>query len=164
MDAILRLFLETQQREGMRLAAESDLLALHALDLQRYVAEFSCRGLARDVHGAVREHDRFVVGIRFPESYLRIVNPAELLTWLGPREIWHPNVRPPFVCLGRIAPATPLVDLLHRCFELITFENVTMREDDALNREACAWARRNRERFPIDRRPIKWRAVEAAPC
>jgi hypothetical protein len=111
----------------------------------------------------VREHDRFAVGIRFPESYLRGTNLGEILTWLGPREVWHPNIRPPYVCVGRIDRGTPLVDLLHRCFELITFENVTMREDDALNPDACAWARRHRQRFPIDPRPIKWRSAQPVP-
>ncbi len=164
MDAILKLFLETQQREARALAAESDLLDVTALDLQRTVATFRCRGLVRDARCEVHEHDRFAIGIYLAESYLRVVNPAEVLTWLEPRTVWHPNISPPFVCLGRIAPGTPLVDLLHRCFELIAYENVTMREDDALNRPACAWARRNRERFPIDPRPIKRVASEAAPC
>jgi hypothetical protein len=164
MDAIVKLFLEAQQGEAMQLAVESDLLELIALDLQRYVATFKCRGLVRDAGGEVHEHDRSSVGIWLPEAYLHIVNPAEILTWLEPQEVWHPNIRPPFVCLGKIAPGTPLVDLLHRCFELISFENVTMREDDALNRPACAWARRNRERFPVDRRPIKRASAEAVPC
>jgi hypothetical protein len=164
MDAIVKLFLETQSREAMQLAAHSDLLELSALDPQRYLARFLCRGLVRDPDGEVREHDEFTVGIWLPESYLRVVNPAEILTWLEPQEVWHPNIRPPFVCLGKIAPGTPLVDLLHRCYELITFDNVTMREDDALNRPACAWARRNRERFPVDSRPIKRANAEAVPC
>ncbi|HVR30785.1 MAG TPA: hypothetical protein VMS86_14780 [Thermoanaerobaculia bacterium] len=34
-----------------------------------------------------------------------------------------------------------------------------MREDDALNREACVWARANQHRFPLDRRPLKRRAL-----
>jgi hypothetical protein len=148
----------------MQLAAESDLLEVTALDLQHYVATFRCRGLVRDARGEVREHDRFSVGIFLSENYLRMANPAEILTWLEPSEIWHPNVRPPFVCLGKTTPGTPLVELLHRCFELITFENVGMREDDALNQPACAWARRNRERFPVDRRPIKRVAAEAVSC
>jgi hypothetical protein len=38
-------------------------------------------------------------------------------------------------------------------------EKVTMREDDALNRAACQWARQHPERFPVDRRPLKRRAV-----
>jgi hypothetical protein len=164
MHAIVKLFLEAQQREAMQLATESDLLELIALGLQRYVATFKCRGLVRDAGGEVHEHDRASVGIWLPETYLHSVNPAEILTWLEPREVWHPNIRPPFVCLGKIAPGTPLVDLLHRCFELISFDNVTMREDDALNKPACAWARRNRERFPIDRRPIKRASAEVLSC
>jgi hypothetical protein len=164
MDDILKLFLETQQREAMQLAAESDLLELVVVDSQHYVATFRCRGLVRNAAGEVREHDRFTLGIWLPDTYQRIVNPAEILTWFEPSEVWHPNIRPPFVCLGKIAPNTRLVDLLHRCFELITFENVGMREDDTLNPPACAWARRNRERFPVDRRPIKRAAAEAVLC
>jgi hypothetical protein len=165
MDEILKDFLETQRTEGLRLADESDLLELTPIDDQSYVATFSCKSLVRDADGEVHEHDRFGVAIRFPENYLRHVNPGEILTWLGPKEIWHPNIGvpgAPFICLGTIVPGTPLVDLLHRCFEVITFENVVMREDDALNRPACAWARRNRDRFPIDTRPIKRRALPAS--
>jgi hypothetical protein len=160
MDEILNLFLRTQRDEGMRLAAESDLVELAAIDDRRYVATYSCNGLVRDGNGDVHEHDHFGVGIRFPDDYLRSANPGEILTWLGPNEIWHPNIGPPFICLGTIVPGTPLVDLLHRCFEVITFENVTMREDDALNQPACAWARRNRDRFPVDTRPIKRRVLQ----
>lgn len=155
MDEVMKAFLETQEVEGMRLAANSDLLALEAIDRRCWVATFSCRGLVRDAAGEVREHDLFGVGIRFPDDYLRVVNPAEILTWLGPKEIWHPNIKTPFICLGPIATGTPLVDLLHRCFEVISCENIVMREDDALNPPACAWARRNRDRFPVDTRPIK---------
>lgn len=164
MDHILKLFLETQQREALQLAAESDLLEVTAIDLQRYIATFRCHGLVRDASGVVREHDRFSVGIWLPESYQRLPPSSQILTWLEPREVWHPNIRPPFLCLGQIAPSTPLVDLLHRCFELIAYENVTMREDKAMNIPACAWARRNRERFPVDRRPIKRQPAETAPC
>lgn len=164
MDTILQLFLETQRHEAMALAAESDLLDVLPLDLQHYVATFRCRGLVREPRGEVREHDRFRVGIWFPSTYLREVRPAHVLTWLEPDYVWHPNIRPPYVCVGKIAPGTPLIDLLHRCFELICFENVTMREDDALNAAACVWARRNRERFPTDRRPVKRSAPGAAAC
>lgn len=155
MDEVRNLFLKSQRREGMELAAASDLLELEALDDNRYVATFSCNGLVRDAEGAVLEYNRFGVGIRFSDDYLRVVNPPEVVTWLGPREVWHPNIAAPFICLGAITPGTPLVDLLHRCFEVITFQNVTMVENDALNRPACAWARSNRDRFPIDSRPIK---------
>ncbi|MCR9096664.1 MAG: hypothetical protein NXI30_20770 [bacterium] len=155
MDEILNSFLKSQREEGLRLAAESDLLELIPADDSCFVAIFSCKGLVRAAEGEVRERDHFEVGIRFPEDYLRYVDPSVVLTWLSPSEIWHPNIRAPFICLGHIAPGTPLVDLLHRCFEIITFDNVTMHEGDALNPHACAWARHNRERFPVDTRPIK---------
>jgi hypothetical protein len=80
-----------------------------------------------------------------------------VLTWLAPRDIWHPNISAdaPVICVGRLAPGTALVDLLYQLFEVITWNKVTMREDDALNRAACQWARRNGHRFPVDRRPLK---------
>jgi hypothetical protein len=34
---------------------------------------------------------------------------------------------------------------------------MTPREDDALNRAACQWARSNMHLFPIDSRPLKRR-------
>ena len=58
-----------------------------------------------------------------------------------------------------VRPGTPLVDLLYQCFEIITYTKVTMREDDALNRAACGWARENQDRFPIDPRPLKRRRL-----
>jgi hypothetical protein len=116
----------------------------------------------RATDGAVRESDRFEVGITFPPDYLRRIDPFEIVTWLGPRNVFHPNIsdRGPFICVGRLAPGMPLVDLLYQVFEIITYQKVTMREDDALNADACAWARRHRDRLPIDRRPLKRRALE----
>jgi hypothetical protein len=69
----------------------------------------------------------------------------------------------PLICVGRLKPGTWLVDLLYQCYEIITYQKVTMREDDALNPLACVWSREHQQRFPIDRRPLKWRAaLEAA--
>jgi hypothetical protein len=166
-DRIYESFLARQFEEGMALAAASDLLELapgpsHAgLPPDRYVATFRCKGLARAAGGRVVEREEFHVGVWFPPDYLRRADPFEVLTWLGPREVFHPNIsdRAPFICVGRLAPNTPLIELLYRCFEIITYRKVTMREDDALNREACAWAREHQRRFPVDRRPLKRRAL-----
>jgi hypothetical protein len=59
----------------------------------------------------------------------------------------------------------PLVDLLYQVYEILTYQKLTPREDDALNKEACHWARANQKRFPIDRRPLKRRslALEVEP-
>lgn len=164
VDPIFDHFLRTQHEEGHRLAEASDLLELMPLDDQRFIATFSCRGLVRDANGEVREHDRFAVGIRFAEQHLRHVEIGEALTWLAPREIFHPNVKPPFICVGPIAAGTGLVELIYRCFEVITLQNLSMDERNALDREACSWARRHRDRFPVDDRPLKRRVapVDAA--
>ena len=162
-DRVLTAFLARQREEGMALAAASDLLELVPVDGalgQRYLADFRCTGLIQTESGQIVEADRFVLGIWFPHHYLREADPFHVLTWLEPRRIFHPNVSPPFICVGRLAPGTPIVDLVYRCFEIVTYNKVTMREDDALNREACAWARRNQHRFPLDRRPLKRRGVE----
>ena len=165
MDRVLAAFLGRQFEEGMALAAASDLLKLVPVDgplRQRYLAEFRCTGLVQADSGEIVEADRFLLGIWFPEHYLHEADPFTVLTWLDPLRIFHPNIsnRAPFICIGWLTPGTPLVDLLYRCFEIITYNRVTMREDDALNKEACAWARRNQHRFPVDPRPLKRRSVD----
>jgi hypothetical protein len=162
MDKILEKFLGQQHSEGMRLAAQSDFLDLMTLDTsaQHYVARFGCRGLVRADDGSIIEADEFHLGLWFPDDYLRAIEPLRIVTWLGPHNAFHPQVRPPFVCLGRLAVGTPLVDLLFQAWEVITYRKVTMREDDALNPAACVWARHNLARFPVDPRPLKRRAVD----
>jgi hypothetical protein len=162
-DRILESFLTRQREEGLALAAQSDLLALHPVENanDRYLAEFRCTGLVERDPGEVVEADRFLVGIWFPANYLREANPFRVLTWLGPRSVWHPNISStqPAICVGRLAPGTSLVDILYQVFEIVTWNKVTMREDDALNPAACQWARRHADRFPVDRRPLKRRTL-----
>jgi hypothetical protein len=159
-DRIFASFLRRQRDEGMALAADSDVLTLWpAADdpPQHYVAEYRCRGLVRAPGGDVVEADRFHVGVWFPQDYLREADPFLVLRWLGPEHPFHPNIaaRAPFLCAGVIRPGTFLVDLLWRVYEVIVWSRVTMRESDALNRDACAWARRHRDRFPLDDRPLR---------
>lgn len=161
-DKIFEAFLKRQFEEGMTLADASDLIDLVPLDglpPQHYVAVFHCKGLVRSEQGGVTEADRFEVGLWFPNDYLRHAEPFQVLTWLGPRPVFYPNISPPFICIGQLTPGTSLVDILYQCFEIITYNKVTMREDDALNKDACVWARHNQHRFPIDRRPLKRRTL-----
>jgi hypothetical protein len=163
-DPVFDAFLRRQLDEGLALQRDSDLLRLFPLGnpADRYVAAFACRGLVQTAPGHIVEADHFEVGIRFPPDYLRHAAPFQVLTWLGPRTIWHPNISADStaICVGRLAPGTGLVDLLYQVFEIATWNKVTMREDDALNRAACEWARHNPSRFPVDRRPLKRRALD----
>ena len=162
-DRVFDTFLARQEEEGLALAAESDLFRLLPLGspADRYIVEFRCTGLVERAAGDVVEADRFQVGIRFPSDYLRTANPFQVLTLLGPRNVWHPNISAaaPVICIGRLAPGTGLVDIVYQVFEILTWHKVTMREDDALNRAACQWARGHRDRFPVDRRPLKRRPL-----
>ncbi len=192
IDQIYARFLRRQADEALALAEQSDLLNLLPVDalngpprpddvaawfeqsdglFTRYIARFGCTGLIRRADGSITKAARFDVGFWMPPDYLRRVNPLQSLTWLGPDNVWHPNVGRVdpadrvFLCIGPITPGTPLVDLLYRTFETITYNKVTMREDDALNKAACVWARQNQHLFPLDKRPLKRRPVdfEVAP-
>jgi len=163
-DRVFENFLEKQLAEGMELARDSDLLELQPQPFPLpwcYVADFRCKGLVREPGGEVTNADHFRVGILFPENYLRKVNAAEVLTWLGPSHVWHPNIsnRLPVICVGRLYPGTRLLDIIYQLYEIITYQKVTMVEHDALNKEACVWARHNTDRFPIDNRPLKRRSL-----
>ena len=164
-DKVLAAFLRTQEAEGLALAAASDLLGvvpLGASPAARYLVRYACRCLVLSAAGAVEEADHFVVGIELPDDYLRRVEPMRVVSWLEPRNVFHPNISDvaPVICVGRLAPGTPLVDILYQVFEIGTYRKATVREDDALNRRACAWARRNQHRFPVDDRPLKRRPVQ----
>ncbi|MCL4180048.1 MAG: hypothetical protein KJ072_20160 [Verrucomicrobia bacterium] len=162
-DPVFGDFLGRQCQEGMALARNSDLLELMPLDglrSSRYLAEFRCRGLIEDERGAIVDYDRFAVGIWFPEDYLRRVDLSQVVTYLGPApRPWHPNINGPFICL-HITPGTPLVDILYGCFELFTW-NLKYTGDEGLNHAAAQWARRQEPaRFPLDRRPLRRRALD----
>ena len=161
-DPVLRSFLERQAEEGRALARASDILELDCLPTgQHFIAHYACRGLVKEPGGAVREADAFHVGVFFGADYLRAVNPVETLTLFSPLNTYHPNIAfgGPFICVGHIAPGMHLVDLLYQVFEILTYQRLTPREDDALNKECCRWARANQARFPIDRRPLKRRTL-----
>jgi hypothetical protein len=157
-DPVFEGFLRAQHRGGTELARQSDLLDLRPIDKDRYIARFLCKGLVRGRGGEVVEASEFHVGIWFPSTYLRHVEPWKILTWLYPLNAWHPNVRPPAICVGPITPGTELVDLLYRCYEIIRYFNWA--PHDGLNGEASQWARNHQERFPVDRRPLRRRALD----
>jgi ubiquitin-protein ligase len=75
--------------------------------------------------------------------------------------VWHPNVsmEVPLICIGRLTPGTGLVDVLYQVYEILTWHKFNPRENDSLNKTACAWARQNQSRFPVDHRPLKRRSL-----
>ncbi len=154
-DSIRASWLATQYDESMKFAAKSSVLSLAPVAGTppfKYIAKFDCDGLAKTTEG-VTVHDRHLVGIFFSENYLRRgCGAGEVLTWLEPHTVFHPNISPPFCCVGHISPGMSLLSLLHQLYQMITWQRFTPREDDALNKAACGWARDHLDRFPIDPR------------
>ena len=166
-DSIFTGFLIRQEQDAHALNRASDLVEIRPVigtPANRYIVEFRCRGLVLSPDGAVVEAERFEVGIWFPSDYLRRADPYQVLTWLWPLDVFHPNIASlaPLICIGRLTRGTSLIDIVYRVFDVITFNKVTMIEHDSLNRAACVWARENRHRFPVDRRPLKRRQLDLA--
>lgn len=161
-DPVYEGFMQRQLEEGMELARSSDLLRLHIPPLTppHFVAEFLCNGLIREGDGEVKQANEFQVGIWFPPDYLRRADPFQMLRLFSPG-VWHPNVSRelPLICIGRLTPGTTLVDILYQLFDILTYQKYNPRENDSLNKTACAWARENAAKFPIDRRPLKRRSL-----
>ena len=159
-DPIYEAFMRRQLEEGMELARSSDLLRLHIPPMSppHVVAEFLCNGLIREGDGEIKQASSFHVGIWFPPDYLRRADTFEMLRMFTPH-VWHPNISSelPLICIGRLVAATPLVDILYQIFEVLTYAKYNT--NDSLNKAACAWTRDHQGQLPIDRRPLKRRAL-----
>ena len=159
-DKVFSSFLGQQLTRGRALAAKSDILRLLPAPgslPQQYVAEFRCKGVVRQADGRLGERGLFIVGIFFPNDYLRRAATPEVLTWLGPTNVFHPDIAGPrgLICIGRLEPGTGLVDILYQVFEIIVYRKFNPREYDCLSPDACTWVRNNQSRFPTDPRPLK---------
>jgi hypothetical protein len=170
-DRVFNAFLGAQFEDAMGFAATSDFITLvpvQGVPPCRYLATFTCRGLVR-CNGRISEWEDFAVGFYLPNDYLVRVNPFQAVSWLGPEDVWHSNIGrgprreagPMGICIGEIKPGTPLVDLIYRVADTITWRLATVREDDALNWEACQWARQNPNAYPVDLRPLRRCAARA---
>jgi hypothetical protein len=96
--------------------------------------------------------------LNFPSDYLRSASDAgRIVNLLAPVQLFHPNVKWPFICIGRVAPGTGLVELVYRLYEILTFQKMTPSEHDALNHEACAWVRHHMALFPLSAAPLRRR-------
>ena len=162
VDRVYEAFIEGQNVAAQTLNQASDIVHITPKKLNRghlYTVRLLCKGLVND-NGTIKEHGQFALGIHFPEHYLRRCVAAEIVCWFSPATIWHPNIKPPFICLGRVTPGTQIVDIVHQAYQIITYQKVTMIETDALNHDACAWARANSDMFPVDKHPLRRRNVE----
>ena len=164
MDKVFESWLERQHADGMALSAASDSMELAAEPSvrppRRFIAKFDCPTLVKE--GAeVTRTDGFAVLFQFPPDYLRsVIDAARVVNLLAPVHAFHPNVSPPFICIGHVTPGTGLCELIYQVHEILTYSKYTPREDDALNRDACAWARRHVDMFPLSKTPLRRHTVD----
>jgi ubiquitin-protein ligase len=160
MDTILHRFLIESWANAKRLADDSDIVELVPFDSppRAVVAEFRACCYIKGPQGVV-PHNGFCVGFRFPENYLSLALPWEVMHFISPLNVVHPNIRPGSICLGTgLQAGTELRELLFRTYELVTFQRRSQ-PADPLNPDAAAWVRRNWPVPPADSRPLKWRAA-----
>lgn len=161
-DPVFKSFLETSMEGAQNLTRESDrvsILPFPPFPSSRYLVMFECDSLAGHPASDLRNPERISAEIHFPPHYLRELRTEEVVTLISPGDLWHSNVRAPFVCVGDMAPGTPLVDIVTQLFEIFTYQNVNLTE--GFNREAAEWARSRVDQFPIDSRPLRRPRTEA---
>src|SRR5947209_5304744 len=119
---------------------------------------FRTRGLGRGPEGEITPVERHVVAVRFLPDYLRQANRFEMLALLEPQNAFHPNLMPPGICV-EVRPGEPLVEVCESLHALFSWRLRQLAENDALNRDACAWGRAHLEDLPIDTRPLFGRSL-----
>jgi hypothetical protein len=162
-DKILATFLNAQYERAMALASASDFLDLTAirepgLPPDKYIATFACQTALRLGDDTITiAPTRVNIGIFFAADHLRRrPDMSQLVSWLAPGNIVHPNIRAPFVCLGSFDAGITLVDILFQTYEIVSY--LKWSPHDALDPIAAQWARNNQQLFPTDRRPLRRRS------
>jgi hypothetical protein len=154
-DPVMSDFLRNNRDELAARAAPRELLDVADLGARvpwLYRLTFGTSGLIRQ-NDEIREWNQHIVAVRFLPDYLRRADRFEMLLLIEPRDAFHPNLRPPGICV-QIYPGEPLIEICESLHALFSWRLRNLREDDALNPIACAWGRSNIHRLPLDDRPL----------
>ena len=170
MNRMMELFLDKQHATARELDARGDLISISWPAAQHALVELRCIGLVRLPDGRIVEHDHFAYGVHFADDHLKYVEDLSLVTLLAPLTLWHtnagalPGMPAGGVCIGPVAPAVEIDEIVFRLWDLTTFENFAALENDCINRPACAWARAHVAQFPTDHRPAFWSFGDPVPA
>lgn len=116
---------------------------------EKYLIRFTCKGVEK-LNGTTPVYrDVHEVSIYLHAEY-PLKQPQ--LKWLTP--IFHPNIHVTgAVCIGAWWAAKTLDELLLTLGEMAQYKNYDPK--DPMNSKAAAWAMRNKQFFPVDRRDLK---------
>jgi len=144
MDTVYRQFLKHSHKAAVDVAKESDVLDIYPVwpyPPRQFLYEFHLPYLRCGVEGTVEVASGPIIGVlNFPESYLRSTDAYLSLKVVSMKtlDLLHPNVRGSVVCLGTaFRPGTSIEALLWSLWEILTYQNATLDERNAMNAEAC---------------------------
>jgi hypothetical protein len=126
---------------------------------EKYLVAYRCTGLKKSDSGQIVETNhhlmQVVLGQDFPNRG------APRLVWLT--AIWHPNIRPPYVCTsGRPFAVSTTLDMI--CLmvgQMVQYRNYNVHS--FMDKEAAEWATANRDRLPVDDRGLLDGRAHAPP-
>jgi len=162
-DPIFESFLRHSRGTSQAIFDASDLVAGEWMTPQHLILHLSCRGLVKTTDGRIEEHDEFTIGLHLSSQYLSWVEPMGVVTVLSPHSLFHPNVRAPAACIGPIEAGEPIDSLIYRVYDLVSYNNFTTDERDALSFDACRFARNHMHLFQIEDRALLWRQGDPRP-
>jgi hypothetical protein len=151
MNGVFQRFLQGGMADAMELAEQAggrlQVFPQAPLPPSRYGIALHVPFLRKLPSGTVEvvTTEPVLVGLNFPDEYLRSADPHLLLSIvsvLTPR-VFHPNIRGSFVCLGGLKPGTPLRILLFELYDVLGHRNLGLDERDALVPDACRFLRAN---------------------
>jgi hypothetical protein len=163
-DKILASFLQNSFADAKQLESESGVFSIcESLGSppSRFLLRFSgLDHLVQDpADGRVHVSQQPVlVGVNFPPDYLRRIDEnlyLKVVCLLNP-DFFHPNVKSPlgWICLGHaFMPGTTLSDLVYHLYDIVTYQNMTVDEQDAFNADACRYLRQYPETVAKLQRP-----------
>lgn len=140
MPSIFQDFLDETHAAAQELAERSDVMRLQRLPLPGmglWVASFDLPYLRQEQDGTVR----FVQGpleaaIQLGPAYLTDARPVGIVQ-VANGDLFHPNYRFPFLCVGEVRPGLGLPSVLRHVFEILSYQNYAT--DHGLNPLACRY-------------------------
>jgi len=148
--------LQSDYERLQRLAAQSDLIRIAAADgnpPEKYVIEFTCRGVERLQGGSPVYRSHHQMGILLTAGYPTTKPGLRFLT-----PIFHPNILSEGeVCIGPWYASKWLDELVFMVAEMIQYKIPPTREtrEDVLNPHAVTWLLANKPMLPVDNREVK---------
>jgi ubiquitin-protein ligase len=148
--------LQSDYERLQKLVSQSDLIRLAAVEgspPEKYLIDFTCRGIERLNGNQPVFRDHHQMGILLTSSYPTTKPGLRFLT-----PIFHPNIsRQGEVCIGPWYASKWLDDLVFMVAEMIQCKIPPTRDtvEDVLNADAVNWIRSHRNQLPVDSRNIR---------